>query len=484
MGNSFATLALIVWPLVCIWLFRKMEIERAIIWSILGGYLALPEATEFNLPLVPDMDKITIPAISAVLLVMFAKNQSMQFLPANWLPRWLLIGFVLCTVPSVLTNLDPIIFEVLDGAGPITFLTAVLPGQSLRDTLSVVIGQVLLLLPFFLARQFLGTEKGMYELCLAFMVGALIYTLPSLVEIRLSPQMHVWVYGFFQHSFEQMMRAGGFRPIVFLPHGLWLALFMVFGLLSATAMARVAPVQDRWKMYLIVGYLFAVLVLCKSLASFAYALVLVPIVFVVPSRWQIRLAVVFGIVAIVYPMLRNFQVIPLDWILEQAFAYNPERGASLAYRFHNETVLLERAADKELFGWGGYGRNLVRHPETGHILSIPDGQWIITFGTFGWLGYICEFALMSMPLFLAWRAMGRQTVLSPFLAPLCLMLGINLMDMLLNATVTPLTWLTAGAILGYAERLGSKTVTVQDAPTRRSIFGETSQRPLGKRTVL
>ncbi len=484
MGNSLAYLALIVWPLVCVLLFRKMEIERAIIWSILGGYLALPQSTEFNLPLVPDMDKLTIPAISAVLLVMFVKKQRINFLPENQLARWLLIGFVLCTVPSVLTNLDPIIFEVLGGSEPITFVTGILPGQSLRDTLSVVIGQILLLLPFFLARQFLGTEKGMYELCLAFMVGALIYTIPSLIEIRLSPQMHVWVYGFFQHSFEQMMRAGGFRPIVFLAHGLWLALFMVFGLLSATAMARVAPVQDRLKMYMVVGYLFVVLVLCKSLASFAYALVLTPIVFVIPPRWQIRLAIVFGFVAVGYPMLRNLQLVPLEWILEQANAYNPARGASLAYRFYNEGALLERAADKELFGWGGYGRNLVRHPETGEILSIPDGQWIVTFGTFGWLGYLCEFGLMAVPLFLAWRSMRLQTVLPPFLAPLCLMLGINLMDLLLNATVTPLTWLTAGAILGFAERVAAQNAKVGDPSKVRSILGGSSHRPLGKRTVL
>ena len=87
----------------------------------------------------------------------------------------------------------------------------------------------------------------------------------------------------------------------------------------------------------------------------------------------------FGFVAVGYPMLRNLQLVPLEWILEQANAYNPARGASLAYRFYNEGALLERAADKELFGWGGYGRNLVRHPETGEILSIPDGQWIVTF---------------------------------------------------------------------------------------------------------
>ena len=33
------------------------------------------------------------------------------------------------------------------------------------------------------------------------------------------------------------------------------------------------------------------------------------------------------------------------------------------------------------------------------------------------------------------------------------MLAATLVDMLLNATLTPVTWLCAGSVLGYAERL-------------------------------
>jgi hypothetical protein len=482
MGNSIAFLALIAWPIVCMWLFRKLPIERALIWSILGGYLFLPMLTEFNLPFVPDMDKTTIPNITALLLVIYAKQQKVQFLPSNMTARWLAIGIVVSAIPSVLTNLEPIIFQVMGGTGPITYLTGLLPGQSARDTGSAMIGQVLILIPFLLGRQFLSSETGQREL--AFMIGALIYSIPSLIEIRLSPQMHVWIYGFFQHSFEQTMRAGGFRPIVFLPHGLWLALYMLFGLLCAVAMARVTPAKDRWKMYMTVGYLFFVLVLCKSLASFAYAIVLVPIVFLAPSRLQIKIAVLFGVVAVGYPMLRNLNLIPLSWILEQANGYSPERGASLAYRFYNEAALLERAAEKPLFGWGGWGRNLVRHVETGEILSIPDGEWIIVFGAFGWFGYICEFGLLAAPLFLAWRAVRGKSVLPPFIAPLCIILGINLMDMLLNATLTPLTWLTAGAILGYAEQTAPVKAAKATVSLVKSVMGGSSKRPLGKRTVL
>ena len=88
------------------------------------------------------------------------------------------------------------------------------------------------------------------------------------------------------------------------------------------------------------------------------------------------------------------------------------------------------------------------------ITSIPDGRWIIVFGTFGWLGYVCEFGLLALPLVLMWIFMrkNRDVVLSPYVAPLCLILGVTLVDMLLNATLTPMTWLCAGAVLGHAEK--------------------------------
>ena len=43
--------------------------------------------------------------------------------------------------------------------------------------------------------------------------------------------------GYFQHSFEQMMRAGGFRPIVFLYHGLWVAFLTATAVLAAFTLA-------------------------------------------------------------------------------------------------------------------------------------------------------------------------------------------------------------------------------------------------------
>ncbi|MEP1766205.1 MAG: hypothetical protein ABJJ53_06120 [Sulfitobacter sp.] len=454
MPNPIAYLMLVLWPFACLVLFRTQSVERALVWSILGGYLLLPPLAEFNLPLVPSMDKVSIPNVSVLAILVLATAHKVRLWPQGRIARVLVVILVLSAIPTVLTNREPILFEVLSNADPILFLIDALPGQSVRDVGSVFIGQILTVVPFLLARQFLGSETGLREILLALMVGAIAYSVPSFLEIRVSPQMNIWVYGFFQHSFEQTIRAGGYRPIVFLPHGLWLALFVCTAAMSASALARVAPRLDRWKAILWTLYLVVFLLACKSAASIAYGLLLVPFIFFAPRRWMVMLATVFALVAITYPMLRNVGVIPTDAIVAKVAEVNPHRAQSLGYRFDNEEQLLDRAAQKPAFGWSGWGRSLVRHSETGQILTIPDGRWIIVFGSFGWLGYIAEFGLLSLPLLLLGvnTLRHRTAELSPYIGPVALILGITLMDMLLNATLTPFTWLTAGAVLGYVER--------------------------------
>lgn len=458
MPNGIAYLMLLMWPAVCLVLFRTQSVERAVVWSILGGYLLLPPLAEFNLPLVPAMDKVSIPNLSVLAILVFGTAHKVRLWPEGRVAQVLVVILVCSAIPTVMTNREPILFEVLRDADPILFLIDALPGQSVRDVGSVLIAQALTIVPFLVARQFLSTENGLREILRALMIGALFYSIPSLIEIRFSPQMNVWVYGFFQHSFEQTMRAGGYRPIVFLPHGLWLALFACTAAMAAAALARVTPRLDHWKAVLLTVYLVLFLVACKSAASIAYGMILVPLIYFAPRRWLVLLATLFALIAVTYPMLRNIGAIPTDAIVAMVAEVNPDRAQSLGYRFDNEEQLLDRAAEKPAFGWSGWGRSLVRDAEDGEILTIPDGRWIIVFGSFGWLGYIAEFGLLALPLLLlgGYVLRNRKAELSPYIGAVALILGITLMDMLLNATLTPFTWLTAGAVLGYVERLSPR----------------------------
>ncbi|EBA15964.1 hypothetical protein RSK20926_05112 [Roseobacter sp. SK209-2-6] len=455
MPNALAYLMLMLWPAVSLILFRRLPLERAILWCILAGYLILPPVAEFDLPLVPDMDKFTIPSVMAFVLCIGLLRKPVPLLPHHPLAKLLTLGFVFGVIPTVLTNDDPVIFEVLAGSEPIRYITDMLPGLRWIDLGSVAINQVIILMPFLLARRYLSSPDGQKELLLAIAIAGLAYTIPSLIEIRLSPQTNTIIYGFFQHDFSQMMRQGGFRPIVFLPHALWLALFMFSAMIAAAALARAANQKTRARFAIACAYLFVVLFLCKSLASFTYALAFLPLVALGSYRLQIKVAVLLATIAITYPMLRNLGLFPTEAILAQAEAISADRAQSLGYRFHNEALMLERAAEKPWFGWGGWGRNLVRDGETGSIISIPDGHWILVFGTLGWLGYISEMGLLSLSLILLGIELHRHKAkeVSPYATAIAIILAATLVDMMLNDTLVPFTWLCAGSVLGYAERL-------------------------------
>ena len=94
-------------------------------------------------------------------------------------------------------------------------------------------------------------------------------------------------------------------------------------------------------------------------------------------------------------------------------------------------------------------------PVSGAILTVTDGRWIIAIGVYGWIGFLAEFGLLVTPFFLLWRGsreLGADR-LSPYIAPMSLILAVNVADLIPNATLTPLTWLLAGALTGYAERM-------------------------------
>ena len=451
MPNAFASFMLMTWPLVCLLLLRRLPLERALIWCILGAYLLLPPKAEFDLPLIPPMDKTSIPNLSVLVILVLVLRMRPLLLPSSRVAAALVVIYVFGVVFTVLTNGDPVIYS--DPADASIFHRV--PGLRLHDTLSAVVDKVIVLIPFLLGRQLLGSEKGLRELLLAISIGGLAYSLPALVEVRLSPQINTWVYGFFQHSFEQMMRQGGFRPIVFLPHGLWLALFMLSALLATAALTRRANGPRQIQLIIATIYLTGVLYLCKSLATQLYALAFLPMALFAGPRLTLRATAMMALIAVSYPILRQLELVPLDTILERAAAFDPDRAQSLNYRFTNEEILLDRAREKPWFGWGGWGRNLLLDPKTGAVTTVPDGRWIIVFGTFGWLGYIAEMGLLALPLMLLWwrSRRGLPHGFSPVAAVVALILAVTMIDMLLNATLVPLIWMCAGALLGHAEQL-------------------------------
>ena len=189
----------------------------------------------------------------------------------------------------------------------------------------------------------------------------------------------------------QQVRGGGYRAVVFLQHGLWLAIFMAMAMLGTIALWRHARQQgnpNAWRLGVAALWLLMTLVLCNSLGALIIALLFLPVVLFMGVRGQLLFAAIIAGAILIYPMLRGSGLVPVQTLLSWSRAISEERADSLAFRFRNEDILLARANEKPLSGWGGFGRNRVRDPETGRDISTTDGMWIITIGTWGWPGYI------------------------------------------------------------------------------------------------
>ncbi|MCR8549088.1 hypothetical protein M4578_14715 [Salipiger sp. P9] len=445
MPNPLAYLMLAIWPLVTIMLFRRLPVERALILSLMVGYLFLPEPpAAFDLPLMPPLTKHNIPALTAFAFCLWKYGPGGSILPQSLVGKVLLLTFILSPIMTAVNNTEPVFYGRIG-----------LPGLSVKDALALMVQQFLLILPFLLARQFLTSGGAQRDFLVALMWCGLVYSLLMLIEIRLSPQLNNWIYGYYQHLFGQSIRAGGYRPVIFLYHGLWVAFFIMTAAVASFALWRLDERMHNVKVIGAALYLTLILVLAKSLGSLIFAVAMIPCVVLLGRVTQIKVAILIGVLAIGYPILKGAHLVPEDKILAQAASIDPERANSLEFRFTNENILLDRAYLKPVFGWGSWGRNHILDPVTGNIQTVTDGRWIIVIGIYGWVGFLAEFGLLVLPLFLLWREAiaARRDAVSPFIAPLSLMLAINVFDMIPNATLTPLTWLLAGALTGYAEAL-------------------------------
>lgn len=460
MPNAVALLVLALWPFVVIALHGRLSTDRALILSLLVGYMFLPEyPTQFDLPLLPALNKHNIPALTAFVVTLWRSGRQTPLLPESRLGRVLLVVFILTPIMTVLTNGETVFYGQVG-----------LPAMGLKELISLPLQQFFLIVPFLLARQHLAHGSAQRELLKALVVGALVYSLFMLVEIRLSPQMNQWVYGFYQHSFAQTLRGGGYRPVVFMYHGIWVAFFVMTAIVASWALWRQAYGGARFQLQLIALYLMVILVLAKSLGALLFMLLLVPLVVLVPNRLQVKIALVIGVFALSYPLMKGLGIFPTEKLTGLANSFDPARAQSLQFRFDNENTLLTRALHKPFFGWGSWGRNHVLDSISGRVLTITDGRWVITIGVYGWIGFLAEFGLLVLPLFLLWQE-SRHTndiQVSPFVGALSLILAINVLDLLPNATLTPLTWLVAGMLTGYAEELRRMRLKTQ-RPTQQGL---------------
>ena len=460
----FGNIVLYGWPVVVKILFDNKALPVALLVSIVAGYLLLPEQVVFDLPLFPDLDKHTIPIVAVLLFSMLAAKEAKSYRLRGWFPKgvipksFVVILFV-GAFYTVITNGDPQIY------GPLF-----LPGLSLIDAVSRLSQTLMTMLPLLLARKYLAYPEQHRVFLLMLIIAATLYSFLALYEIRMSPQLSNMVYGFFPHSWIQHIRGDGFRPVVFLNHGLWLSIFFAYSVIAAAGYARLAQKGD-WLKYIGLGlWILMTLVLSKSLGALMITLALLPLTLFFKPRLQLLICAGFASVVLLYPTLRGADLIPVDRAVEFAQGISEERARSLQFRIDNENALLARSQERPVFGWGGWGRSGT-FDEDGFETSTPDGYWVIIVGQGGWIRYLGEFGLLCVPLILASLSYRRNRY-GLETSILAIALTVSLIDLVPNATISPITWMLAGALWGRIElgRLSETDtpVATQETQTRRT----------------
>jgi len=424
--KSTVPLMLFGWPVAALLLFMVMRPRRAVIVSILVATLFLPIAG-YKVAGLPAYTKLTATCLSAFIGVALFDTRRLLAFRAVW-----------ADVPMAIWCICPIFSSLANDLG-------------LHDGFTAVFYQTITWgVPYVLGRIYLNDLLGMYELAVAIFIGGLVYMPLCLLEIRLSPQLHTWVYGFHQHTFDQSLRMGGYRPTVFMDHGIMVGLWMSMSTLAGFWLWQTGTLKSLFRISLpwLVIPLAVTTMLCKSLGALILLAAGIGILFATRRTGSRAFVIALAAAPVLYICLR----IPGIWsgedLTEIATFVNPARAKSLEFRLDNEDLLIKKAMSNPVFGWGGWGRSRVRDT-TGRDISVTDGLWIIAFGNNGLVGLCSVIGSVLVSLRGFMRRVPAQFWNHRYIAPalaMCVMVLLFLVDCLFNDMKNPAYTLAGGGL--------------------------------------
>ena len=430
-------LAMFGWIPLVLFLFARLRPHRAAIAAYLLAWMFLPQHV-YSIPGLPDYSKMTAASYGVLLgtcLFNRAAFANFRFSPLD-LPVTLWCASSFC---SSLSN-----------------------GLGAYDGVSATLGKVAAWgIPYFIGRIYFDRTEALQDLCLGMFLGALVYIPFCWFELVMSPRLHKIVYGFHPHVFGQTKRGGGWRPVVFMKHGLMTAMWMVCGALAGLrllASRRINPRLPGLPMIsagLAVVVLLVTTILCKSLGSFVLLLAGLAAIWAA-GRFRTLLPVLaIMFIPMAYMSTRGTGLWDAQNLIETArSASNDERAESLAFRVKNENVLIEKALQQPTFGWGGWRRSFIRNDQ-GVAVSVPDGLWILAFGQNGLFGLAFLSLTLLLPQLLFARLFPAARWNEPAVAalvPLSVLLGLFMIDNLFNDMFNPIMLLSAGGLTGLYVR--------------------------------
>ena len=419
-------LTLFGWIPFVLLLFLLLPPRRAVITAFLAAWLFLPIAS-YGLHGLPDYTKMSATCVGVLMAAVIFDGERIF----GFRPKWVDIPmFVFCFSPMVSSYLNQL---------------GMYDGCAVAVRMIVTWG-----LPYLIGRVYFTDLEAIRELAIGLFCGGLIYVPLCWLEIRMSPQLHLWVYGYHQHAFVQTIREGGYRPMVFMQHGLMVAMWMAMTTLVGAWLWRAKSVLKFWDMPMsyLVWAMFITTFFCKS----KYALLLMVAGFgvLMAAKWiKIKWVVIaFLMIPPAFMYLRASGIVTGESLVAAAEkSFGEERAASLAYRVANENALAARAMEQPWFGWGTWGAARVQDDDGKD--RVTDSLWIIQIGNAGIVGLVALTLTLLLPMIVAcfdWRV---ELWLHPMVAPvivLGMMTSLYMFDHLMNGMVNPIFMLALGAV--------------------------------------
>ena len=452
MPNNLAYLVLLSWPFITIYLLKRFNIGYGSLLALLCAYMFLPARMSIDLAVLPPLDKFSITTLTIITIFIVKKIP----LGINSLPRtykWLLAIFLIAPFLTALSNADRYLH---------------MPGLTLYDGLTSSIVSFLYFFPFLIGVKYFREEESHTKLFQYFALAALVYSFFALYEIRMSPNLHSMIYGYFPHSWRQQYRDGGFRAVVFMGHGLLVAMFLALGLAFWAAMKKAGLKVFRYSSLVAIGIVVLTLVLMKTYSAIIYGAFAYVAINYLSKNQQFLASMMIALLFITYPILSATGLFPHKELVSLAEDFSADRAGSLEYRFDNENVLLAHANKKPILGWGGWGRNRVFDPVTGEDITVTDGYWVIILGTSGWLGFLSKFLFLFLPIFFVFQSHKKihfdNEPSKTLLAAHTLIISLIMIDQLPNSSLgsNSLYWLLAGSLLGRADELTKIKKSIQN----------------------
>jgi hypothetical protein len=416
---------LISWTPISIALFASMPARRAALLSIVIGHLFLPQAM-IDLPGMVDLSKPNVIGLGVLLgMVLFDSGRL-----SGAHPRWF-------DLPVVLWVLSPLASALDNGLGAFDGLSGV-------ATSMLEVG-----VPYFAGRMYFRTASDLQAGATMLVAGGLLYAPLCWFEIRMSPVLHSYAYGFHQHQFAQSMRFGGWRPTVFLQHGLAVGMWLASAAVAAYGLSRFRrlPRMSGLSPLTIVVLLLITVMACKSVGSIGLLIAGVATLWHVRRSGKPTLVWILVAVAPIYLVTRLTTDFTPDTLTALIHEFNPDRAGSLTTRVDAEFQVRDRALEKPLFGWGGWGRF-----REGLSVVATDSLWSIALGQRGLVGLLGMFGMLVLAQVLSLRRLQplRGSLdTTPPVTTLVAVTALYTLDCMVNAHLNPMYFLFAGGLIAF-----------------------------------